>query len=149
MDLRIFTGPQQGASYDDLLPSPQQPRNSASMPSSAPITICRWATSTVSPDPVLAGCDEAGRERASLVLSVGQVLCVGQNEEELRRRADAIGRDVAELRASGFAGTPAEVVDRIGTFADVGATRCYLQTLDLADLDHLQLVADEIAPQLN
>lgn len=100
-------------------------------------------------DRVLAGCDEAGRDRTSLVLSVGQVLCVGRNVAELSRRAESIGRGVDDLRSSGFAGTPAEVVDRIGTFNDLGATRIYFQVLDLADLDHLQLVADEIAPQLN
>jgi len=55
---------------------------------------------------------------------------------------------VGELRTSGFAGTPGEVVDRIGASAELGATRLYLQTLALADLDHLQLVADEVAPQL-
>jgi len=30
----------------------------------------------------------------------------------------------------------------------VGASRVYLQVLDLADLDHLDLVAGEVAPQL-
>jgi F420-dependent oxidoreductase-like protein len=99
-------------------------------------------------DRVLAGCDEAGRDRSSMVLSVGQVLCAGRDESELDRRADSIGREVDELRESGFAGTPAEVVDRIGAFTDMGATRVYLQVLDLTDIDHLQLVADEVAPQL-
>ncbi len=97
---------------------------------------------------VLAACDKTGRDRASLVLSVGQVLCVGRDEAELSRRAEAIGRDVADLRATAFAGTPAEVVDRIGTYAEMGATRIYLQTLDLSDLDHLELVASEVTPQL-
>lgn len=99
-------------------------------------------------DRVLAGCDEAGRDRSSMVLSVGQVLCAGRDESELDRRADCIGREVDELRESGFAGTPAEVVDRIGAFTDMGATRVYLQVLDLTDIDHLQLVADEVAAQL-
>jgi len=99
-------------------------------------------------DRVLAACEEAGRDPGSLVLSIGQTICIGRNDDELRRRADAIGRDVDELRANAFAGTPAEIVDRIGVFAELGATRFYLQTLDLADLDHLQLVADEVAPQL-
>lgn len=100
-------------------------------------------------DRVLTACDKIGRDRASLVLSVGHVLCVGRDEAELSRRAEAIGRDVADLRAADdFVGTPAEVVDRIGTYTDMGATRIYFQTLDLSDLDHLQLVADEVAPQL-
>ena len=65
-----------------------------------------------------------------------------------RRRADAIGRDVEDLRESGLAGSPAEVVDRIGQFAGMGAQRIYLQTLDMTDLDHLELVAAEVMPQV-
>ncbi len=37
---------------------------------------------------------------------------------------------------------------KIGTFAEAGSQRVYLQTLDLADLDHLELVASEVMPQL-
>ena len=40
----------------------------------------------------------------------------------------------------------AEVTDKLGTFADAGAQRVYLQVLDLSDLDHLRLVAAEVAP---
>jgi hypothetical protein len=46
------------------------------------------------------------------------------------------------------AGTPAEVVDRIGRYGEVGATRIYLQVLDLDDLDHLEFVATQVMPQL-
>lgn len=88
---------------------------------------------------------QTGRE---LVLSAAQVLCCGRDEAELARRAAAIGRGVDELRENGLAGTPAEIVDRIGRFAEMGATRLYLQVLDLSDLDHLELVAAEVAPQL-
>jgi alkanesulfonate monooxygenase len=94
---------------------------------------------------VRAAADKTGRE---LVYSAAQVLCVGRDEAEVKRRADAIGRDVAELRENGLAGTPDEVVNEIGRFTDMGATRLYLQVLDLSDLDHLELVASEILPQL-
>jgi len=47
-----------------------------------------------------------------------------------------------------LAGTPNEVVDRIGKFTAIGATRLYLQVLDLTDLDHLELIASTVAPQL-
>jgi hypothetical protein len=40
------------------------------------------------------------------------------------------------------------VVDRIGKFAAIGATRLYLQVLDVTDLDHLELIASAIATQL-
>lgn len=97
---------------------------------------------------VRAACEEAGRDPASLVYSSALVLCVGRDEAELARRAAAIGREVDELRAHGVAGTPAEAVDTIGRYAEAGAERVYLQVLDLSDLDHLDLVAGEVAPQL-
>jgi len=76
------------------------------------------------------------------------VLCVGKDEEEFARRAAAIGREADDLREHGVAGTPAEAVDVLGRYAEAGATRVYLQVLDLADLDHLDLIAAEVAPQL-
>ena len=95
-----------------------------------------------------AACEEIGRDPDSLVYSNALVLCCGATEAELARRADRIGRDVAELRATGLAGTPAEVVDKIGRFADLGAERLYLQVLDLEDLDHLELVAQQVLGQV-
>jgi len=95
---------------------------------------------------VRAACTDAGRSPQSIVLSAAQVLCVGENDEEIARRAQRIGRDVAELRAKGLAGTVDEVIDKIRTFGDAGATRMYLQVLDLTDLDHLRLVAERIMP---
>ncbi len=93
-------------------------------------------------------CGAIGRDRESLVCSNALVLCCGKDDAEVRRRADAIGRDADELRANGLAGTPAEVVDTIGRYAEVGAARLYLQVLDLADLDHLALVAGEVMPKV-
>jgi F420-dependent oxidoreductase-like protein len=83
-----------------------------------------------------------------IVYSAAQVLCVGRNDAEVARRAAAIRQRLDDLNTYGLAGTPAQVVDRIGRFAEHGITRFYLQTLDLDDLDHLELVATQIAPQL-
>jgi F420-dependent oxidoreductase-like protein len=100
---------------------------------------------------VRAACETQGRDPASLVWSNALVLCCGANDAELARRADAIGHDLDELRSGrtgGLAGTPDEIVDRIGGYADVGSQRFYLQTLDLDDLEHLELVAAKVMPQL-
>jgi F420-dependent oxidoreductase-like protein len=94
---------------------------------------------------VRAAAAETGR---SLIYSVAQVVCVGRDEASLKRRADAIGREVDELRENGIAGTPAEALERIGEFAGHGATRVYLQVLDLSDLDHLELIASEVLPHV-
>ena len=94
-------------------------------------------------------CEAAGRDAGSMVLSSALTVCVGRDEAEVARRAAAIGRDVAELREHGVAGTPAQAVDTLGRYAEAGASRVYLQVLDLADLDHLDLIAAEVAPQVH
>jgi alkanesulfonate monooxygenase len=97
---------------------------------------------------VRAACEEAGRDPDSMRFSCALVLCAGRTETELAARATAIGRDVPELRENGAAGTPDEVVAKLAAFRDAGASRVYLQTLDIDDLDHLELVAAEVAPHL-
>ena len=97
---------------------------------------------------VRAACAEGGRDPDSLRLSNALVLCCGRDDAEVARRAAAIGRDPDELRANGLAGTPAEVVEKIGRYAGTGSQRIYLQVLDLGDLDHVELVAERVAPQL-
>ncbi|UWE11696.1 LLM class F420-dependent oxidoreductase [Actinacidiphila bryophytorum] len=90
----------------------------------------------------------AGRAADSMVYSNALVVCVGKDDAEVARRAAAIGREAAELKENGLAGSPAEVVEKIGRYAEQGATRFYLQILDLGDLDHLELIAAQVAPQL-
>ena len=103
---------------------------------------------SVQVDRVRKACADIGRDPDELTYSNALVLCCGATEEEVRHRADAIGRSADDLRENGLAGSPAEVVDRIGQFAALGAGRVYLQMLDLEDLDHLELVAAEVMPQL-
>lgn len=59
-------------------------------------------------------------------------------------RAGNIGRATDELRENGAAGSPAEVLDRIADFAELGAERIYLQVLDMTDLDHIRLIGEEV-----
>ncbi|MYW64018.1 TIGR03560 family F420-dependent LLM class oxidoreductase [Streptomyces sp. SID8379] len=98
---------------------------------------------------VKAAAVEYGRAADSLVYSNALVICVGRTDAEVKRRADAIGRDVDELKANGLAGSPAEVLERIAAYQAVGSQRMYLQMLDLDDLDHLELIASEVAPHLS
>ncbi len=92
----------------------------------------------------------AGRPADSMTFSACFVVCAGRDEAEIARRAHAIGRDVDELRSnSPLVGTPAEIVDKLAVFREAGVTRVYLQLLDLADLDHLDLFARDVARQLS
>lgn len=90
-----------------------------------------------------------GRDPKEIIRSTAQVVAIGRDEAELSRRAEAIGREVAELRSNGIAGSPAEAVDKIGQWQErTGITRLYLQVLDLSDLEHVELIATEVMPQL-
>ncbi|KQX63170.1 MULTISPECIES: LLM class F420-dependent oxidoreductase [unclassified Streptomyces] len=98
---------------------------------------------------VRAAAQEAGRAADAITFSNALVVCVGKDDQELARRAAAIGREVDELKANGLAGSPAEVVDKIGRYAEAGSRRFYLQVLDLHDLDHLELISAQVQAQLN
>lgn len=96
---------------------------------------------------VRAACEAIERNPDDLTYSSAFVVCVGKDEAEFARRAAAIGREPAELREHGIAGTVSEAVDAIGRAREAGASRFYLQVLDLTDLDHLDLIAREVTTQ--
>ncbi|HET6215074.1 MAG TPA: LLM class F420-dependent oxidoreductase [Micromonosporaceae bacterium] len=93
---------------------------------------------------VAAACERVGRDagRAPLVLSIANTVACGRTESDARKRAEAIGRTPPLF------GTPAQVVDQLGQFGELGTTRVFLQIIDLTDLDHLDTIAAEVAPQL-
>lgn len=99
-------------------------------------------------DHVRAACDAAGRDPATMRFTVAVVACVGRDDAEFQRRAAAIGHDPEELLANSAAGEPAHVVEQLHAFRDAGAETAYLQILDLTDLDHLRLIAAEVAPHV-
>ena len=126
----------------------QTPRLAASFADEYNIPFASVADSAAAFDRVRQACQEAGRDPGSLVYSAAQTVCCGRDEAELARRAQATGQQLAGLRQTGLAGSPAEIVDKLGQFADAGASRAYLQVLDLHDLGHLELIAAEVMPQV-
>jgi F420-dependent oxidoreductase-like protein len=98
---------------------------------------------------VHAAVDSVGRPVDSMTYSAAFVVCAGRDTAEITRRAAAIGRDVDEMRSnSPLVGTPDEIVDHLGQFAEIGVQRVYLQLLDMSDLEHLHLFAAEVMRQL-
>lgn len=95
-------------------------------------------------DRVRAACVAIDRDPDEVILSAALVLCLGSNEAEVQRRADAIGRESDELRTNGAAGTVDEVLTKLDTYAAAGCQRLYLQVLDLSDLDHIALAGREL-----
>ena len=97
-------------------------------------------------DRIRRACEDIGRDPADMVLSVAATVCVGANADELARRAAAIGREPDKLRRDAFGGTPGELIETLQRLAKLGVSRAYLQVLDLSDLDHMELIATEVAP---
>jgi F420-dependent oxidoreductase-like protein len=91
---------------------------------------------------VTEACSRAGRP--SLRFSAALVVCIGADEAEFARRAKAIGRAPAELRANGVCGLPAEARAKAEQYAEAGIETIYLQVLDLDDLDHVRFAAESL-----
>ena len=99
-------------------------------------------------DRVKAACTEIGRDPNSLVYSTALIVCVGKTDADIKRRAAVLGREVDELKLNGVCGTPTEAIEKLQSWAAVGAERAYLQVLDLTDLEQLDLIASEVMSAL-
>ncbi|MBQ1046692.1 MULTISPECIES: LLM class F420-dependent oxidoreductase [unclassified Micromonospora] len=103
-------------------------------------------------DRVREACDRTGRDasgRAPLTLSAGIVVAIGRTDAEAQRRAAPLHVTSALPPEDPVVGSPAQLVDRIGEFAAIGATRVHLRLIDFDDLDHVELIAAEVLPQLD
>ena len=101
---------------------------------------------------VREACDRTGRDasgRAPLTLSAGIVVAIGRTDAEAQRRAAPLHVTSALPPEDPVVGSPAQLVDRIGEFAAIGATRVHLRLIDFDDLDHLELIAAEVLPRLD
>jgi F420-dependent oxidoreductase-like protein len=87
-----------------------------------------------------------GRDPDDLRYSVALTAVVGVTDADFQRRAERTGGGSAELRRVNLGGTVAEATDRIARLRDLGAVRLYLQVFDLEDLEHLELLAEVVAP---
>lgn len=86
-----------------------------------------------------------GRGGWPLRLSGGITVACGRTPSEVHRRAAALAR-LLPPPASPVVGTPQQLVDRIGAYAEVGVGRVYLRLADLADIDHLRLLGEQVLP---
>jgi F420-dependent oxidoreductase-like protein len=110
--------------------------------------FCDVAESAARFERVRAACERIGRPAGEIAFSWAGSTLVGRDDAELARRAAKIGADLEELRGSGMVGTPQQVVQRMGEFAEVGVSRLHLQLMDLSDLDHAELIGAQVIPQL-
>ena len=106
---------------------------------------------------IVEACERAGRDPATLPLSLMATCVVGSDRSEVVERVRAVmaiwGRadvdpdEVLEERAERWiVGTPDEAVSRLRALEEVGVERVYLQHLAHTDLELLELVGAEVAP---
>ena len=95
---------------------------------------------------VRLACDAVSRDPDSMIMSSALVVVCADTEAELHRRAKAIGREVGELRTDGLCGSAGQIAEKLDAYRKVGATRVYLQILDLSDLEHVQQIGEQLLP---
>lgn len=93
-------------------------------------------------------CAQIGRDPGELTFSLAAMTAIGPTDAAVAERAAAAGSTPERIRARGLAGTPGEVVDRLGRLRELGFSRVYLQLIDQRDLDHADFIAREVVPQL-
>lgn len=81
--------------------------------------------------------------------SLGLLVACGRTPAEARRRAETLYEPGSVLpQEDSVVGSPAQVVERIGQAEEVGVSRVYLRLPDLTDLDQVELLAEQVLPQV-
>jgi F420-dependent oxidoreductase-like protein len=94
-------------------------------------------------------CEAIDRDPASIRRTAALIVCCGEDDAVVARRAKAVGWSVEDLTRFGACGSPADVAARIKQWEAAGATTVYLQILDMSDLDHIRLIGREVGPLLS
>ncbi|MBL7253841.1 LLM class F420-dependent oxidoreductase [Paractinoplanes lichenicola] len=92
--------------------------------------------------------EKLGREKP-LTLSAGIVVAIGRSDVEARRRAAPLHVKSVLPPEDPVMGSPDQLVQRIGEMREIGATRVHLRIVEMDDLDHIDLIAGEVLPQLS
>ncbi len=99
-------------------------------------------------------CAAIGRDPPTLRRSLMTPFVIGKDEAALQNRINAhrvtfssLPATFADWRAAGYiGGSPAQVLDQLNAFAEIGVARFMLQQNDLDDLTSLELLASEALP---
>ncbi|WCB95762.1 F420-dependent glucose-6-phosphate dehydrogenase 1 [Baekduia alba] len=101
---------------------------------------------------VLAGhCETVGRDPAEITKTAMMSLAVAETEEGVKAKVQGM-RDAglpADRIANTFAGTPDQLLERVGALRDVGIEGVTFSMPDVHDLDAIALAGATLAPVLN
>jgi alkanesulfonate monooxygenase SsuD/methylene tetrahydromethanopterin reductase-like flavin-dependent oxidoreductase (luciferase family) len=106
-------------------------------------------------------CREIGRDPSEIRRGFQTPFLIGRTEEDLLRRAAALGailppysgKTPAEVLASArqrsFAGTPAEIAEQMRPYIEAGVDLFWMQHFAFEDDEALSLLMDEVAPLIS
>lgn len=90
-----------------------------------------------------------GRDPSTIRRSVTAAVLAGRNEYELRLRLTRTGDHPRYLEPGrALTGTAHSIVDQLRSLEERGVHRAYLQLWDLHDLEHLELLGEEVLPHV-
>jgi F420-dependent oxidoreductase-like protein len=90
----------------------------------------------------------AAAGRPPLLMSAGVVVACGRTDADAQRRAAPLHAKTALPPEDPVVGPPSMLVDRIGELAAIGTGRVHLRLIDMADFDHLELIAAQVLPHV-
>ena len=90
---------------------------------------------------------EQGRRPEDVRRTVMRRGVVGRDDAEVAQKLGG-GDRVAMLARGQVIGTPSEMVEILGTFAEAGIQGVMLQWLDMDDISGLELIASDVLPQV-
>jgi alkanesulfonate monooxygenase SsuD/methylene tetrahydromethanopterin reductase-like flavin-dependent oxidoreductase (luciferase family) len=103
-------------------------------------------------------CEAIGRDPGDVRFSLLSRVVIGASERDLEQRATALMERLDEhgdvrafidgMRPTLTVGTVGEVLDRLGEYAAAGVQRVYLQHLVHDDLDTVELIGNEVIPEV-
>lgn len=107
---------------------------------------------------VVEACERIGRDPATVTYSMMTGVLVGADKEDFERRASLVAEHltgspdyepfVENIRRGWIVGTPEEATDRLNQYSEAGCERVMLQMFALDDLDHLDVIWNEVRPKL-
>ena len=94
--------------------------------------------------------DQAGRDFDEIELSIHSDLAItstrGDADELMSRTVAKSGQDIGSQRDMWITGTPSEVVEQLGRYADIGVSHWIIHIHDPFDERALRLLRDEVVP---
>lgn len=91
-------------------------------------------------------CDRLGRPYDQITRSIYTTVIIGKDEAEVRAKEERL-KDFIPTRGA-LVGTPEQLIDAFGRYADIGTQYAIFRTPDWLDVESIQLFSEKVIPAL-